>query len=244
MEEMNVEMLGNINMEGKIIVKEMSPEECNFDFAFDDDYIRGNLNFNDDSEFSRLYIVGRECVFNETEYYEIVNTMEYVQEYFSEITGKCNYRSYDSYKQIMEDYDISYSPKKCHQLKALFDIMENSRYRSETENVAEYLTITTGKRWCMKSYHGYCQGDYCEVVYCTEYHSEESVDFYGKMWLGCGTKFCIDDCCGYYLTDDDRRNEDNLRNKLAEISGYKAEDLIIYLYDGSYVTTHNKYKTI
>lgn len=242
MEEM-IEMLENINMEGKIIAREMSPDECDYEFAFDDDSIRGNCDCEDD-KYTILYIVGRECVFNETEYYEIVNTMESVQEYFSEITGKYNYRSYDNYKQIMEDYDISYSPKKCHQLKMLFEVMENSRYRSEAENVAEYLTITTGKSWNVKSYHGYCQGDYCEVVYCTEYHSEESADFYGKMWLGCGTEFCIDDCEGYYLTDDDRRNEDNLRNKLAEISGYKAEDLIIYLYDGYYVTTHNKYKTI
>lgn len=112
---------------------------------------------------------------------------------------------------------------------------------SDTDSIAEYLTITTGKEWNVRTFTGYSQGDYCEVVYCKAHYSEGHITEIGKLWLGCGTEFSIDDCYGYYVIDTIRwREGDTLRNYLAELYGCKPEELEIYLYDGEHTITDYK----
>jgi hypothetical protein len=112
---------------------------------------------------------------------------------------------------------------------------------TDTDSIAEYLTITTGEEWAVKSFTGYCQGDYCEVVYCTAHYSEEHINEIGKLWLGCGTEFCIDDCYGYFVIDELRWEEgEKLRQYLADCYGCKPEELEIYLYDGEHIVTDYK----
>lgn len=109
---------------------------------------------------------------------------------------------------------------------------------SDTNSIAEYLTLTTGEEWAVKSFTGYSQGDYCEVVYCINHYTPEHINEIGKFWLGCGTEFCIDDCYGYYVPDTIRwREGDELRQYLADCYGCKPEELEIYLYDGEHVVT-------
>ena len=109
---------------------------------------------------------------------------------------------------------------------------------SDTDSIAEYLTLTTGEEWAVKAFTGYSQGDYCEVVYCVNHHTPERITEIGKFWLGCGTEFCIDDCYGYFVIDELRWEEgEKLRQYLADCYGCKPDQLEIYLYDGEHMVT-------
>jgi hypothetical protein len=111
----------------------------------------------------------------------------------------------------------------------------------DTSDIAEFLTITTGEKWEVKSFRGYSQGDYCEVIYCVSRHTPEHITEIGKFWLGCGTEFSIDGCYGYFVPDTIRwREGDELRQYLADCYGCKPEEMEIYLYDGERIVT--KYK--
>jgi hypothetical protein len=111
----------------------------------------------------------------------------------------------------------------------------------DTSDIAEFLTITTGEEWTVKAFTGYSQGDYCEVVYCVNHHTPERINEIGKLWLGCGTEFCIDGCHGYFVVDELRWEEgEKLRQYLADCYGCKPEELEIYLYDGEHMVTDYK----
>ncbi len=110
-----------------------------------------------------------------------------------------------------------------------------------TNDIAEFLTITTGEEWAVKSFTGYSQGDYCEVVYCVNRYTPERINEIGKFWLGYGTEFCIDGCYGYYVPETIRWKEgETLRKYLAECYGCEPDELEIYLYEGEEIVT--KYK--
>ena len=112
---------------------------------------------------------------------------------------------------------------------------------SDAESIAEFLTITTGEEWAVRSFTGYSQGDYCEVVYCVNRHTPEHITEIGKFWLGCGTEFSIDGCRGYFVIDELRWEEgEKLRQYLADCYGCKPEELEIYLYDGEHIVTDYK----
>ena len=112
---------------------------------------------------------------------------------------------------------------------------------SDTDSIAEYLTLTTGEEWTIRSFTGYSQGDYCEVVYCVNRYTPEGITEIGKFWLGCGAEFSIDDCYGYFVIDELRWEEgEKLRQYLADCYGCKPEELEIYLYDGEHVVTDYK----
>ena len=79
------------------------------------------------------------------------------------------------------------------------------------------------------------------MIFCTEEYSEEHITEIGKLWLGCGSEFIIDDCYGYYVIDDIRWKEgEELRKALAEMYGCDPGELQVYLYDGE--TRTAKYK--
>lgn len=111
---------------------------------------------------------------------------------------------------------------------------EEAGYDTDIYSIADYLTHTTGKRWAVRSFYGYCQGDYCEVLYCPDMYPN-GVEEIGKMWLGCGTEFCIDGVYGYFVPDTIRWAEDErLVNLLAEYAGCDPAELEVRLYVGSH----------
>lgn len=213
----------------KILARELPPEAVDFGFYFDNDGFTSA-----GGENCAIYIPAidrRHIGFNQEEYNDIVSKAEHIIEEFYDIERLNS--GYDSYKEVMEDYGIEYSPKRCHDLKEWAKNEETTPHA-----IAEFLTLTTGKEYGVNSFTGYSQGDYCEVVYCKDTYSYEDVKEIGKMWFGCGTEFCIsepdgDKTYGYYITDDVRWTEDNrLVNKLAEIYGCKPEELRVEIWDG------------
>ena len=216
----------------KIIAKEVNPSNVDFSFYFDDDGLKSV-----GGENCAVYIVPadrrRYDGFNMDEYKEIEEQAETIIDEFEDV--KSGYSGhYDSYKAVMQDYGIPYTSRKCHLLKKWAE--HANPY--DTSDIAEFLTITTGEEWAVKAFTGYSQGDYCEVVYCVSRYTPEHITEIGKLWLGCGTEFSIDDCCGYYVIDELRWEEgEKLRQYLADCYGCKPEELEIHLYDGEHVVT-------
>lgn len=98
-----------------------------------------------------------------------------------------------------------------------------------------YLAAKTGKPWATKSFQGYSQGDFCTVIYCSEAYNDDSIKEIGKIWLGCGTEFCVDGCYGYFVIDEIRWEEgERLANLLADYAGCELKALEIQLYDGEH----------
>jgi hypothetical protein len=193
----------------KIIAREVNPSHVDFSFYFDDDGLKSA-----GGENCAVYIVPadrrRYSGFNMDEYREI------------ELHAQA----------VIDDYEAGYPIDEA--------LKEWAEYANpyDTNDIAEFLTITTGEEWAVKAFTGYSQGDYCEVVYCVNRHTPERINEIGKFWLGCGTEFCIDGYYGYYVPDTIRWQEgETLRKYLADRYGCKPEELEIYLYDGEHVVT-------
>lgn len=235
--------MGNIRK----IFREVSPEATDFSFYFDDDGIK-----EDGGDFCySLFIVQRERCgrlygFQIDEYREIVKRLDWIEEEFTahqEGTG-----AYKSYKEIMEDYGLHYTPNACHALKELVFSMDDS---SDPETVAAYLTIKTGKPWDVVSARGYCQGDYCEVVYCKEFHKEPEA--YGEIWLGAGKEFEyieldedgneIERVGGYIIADCQAWKDEDYKRLLCVWEGCKPEETALEMIDGSRTYTQYSYRT-
>lgn len=242
-----------------------------WDFLTDDDGIKtaGGTN-------CEVFVIGDRgtCYLNKSEYESICGDIDALVEEFDNLTDLKDrgysradinaYSYYQSYKDIVndvlrDDRYLKYSPTLIKRLKTF---AENYDCYS-LEQVAEFLTITTSKEWIYTTYRGYCQGDYCEMVYCADVHSKEYMDLIGYGTVGCVTEFSISenpieiadrdiddiiedaqaDCCyGYYLTDDDVWNEDIMKSKLAEMAGCTIDEIAVIIIENTYTTTHHDYK--
>ena len=219
----------------KIIAREVAPEDTDFSFYFDGDCFSRRAG----DRCYEIYIPGSRRVggYNEDEYKDVLNDVENIL---------CEYSNGENSITRALEYALSYEEAQrltmnTHKLHALKEWAKGAD-SSAPESVAEYLSILTGKKWDVRSFHGYSQGDYCDVVYCADRYSEDSITEIGKMWLGCGSEFGIgtadengdeDLCYGYFVTDHDRWDEGEIMvKKLAAMYGCKPEELEIYLYDG------------
>ena len=212
----------------KIIAKEVPYERQDFSHYFDDDGLKGDY---------ACYIPERTHTrgFNAKEYAEIQEQAERIIDGFDDVLNRWTngYNSYDTYKECIEFNGITYTSRKCHLLKKW---AKDADYRN-TDDIAEFLTIITGDKWYARGFCGYSQGDFCEVVYPEKHYSKDSITAIGKMWLGCGSEFSINDgeleCYGFYVIDTIRWQEGEvLRKELADQYGCKPEELEVQLYKG------------
>lgn len=220
----------------KIVAREVNPSHVDFSFYFYDDGLKSV-----GGENCACYIPGdrRHYGFNNDEYTEIQKQADRIIDGFQDVSDKWSngYNSYATFKECMTYNGIAYTSRKCNLLK-LWAITADT---SNTDDIAQFLTITTGEKWNSRAFYGYSQGDYCEVVYCTAHYSEEHITEIGKFWLGCGTEFSIDDVYGYFVVDDVRWREGKpLKQALAGMYGCKPEELEIYLYAGEHTVTDYK----
>jgi hypothetical protein len=193
----------------KIIAKEVNPAYVDFSFYFYDDSLKSVSGEN-----CAVYIVPgdrrRYGGFNLDEYREI------------ELHAQA----------VINDYENGYPVEETLKEWAEYADPHN------TNDIAEFLTITTGEKWEVKAFTGYSQGDYCEVVYCVNHYTPEHITEIGELWLGCGTEFCIEGCYGYFVPESIRwREGETLRKYLADSYGCEPEELEIYLYEGEHIVT-------
>lgn len=237
----------------KYIAREVPPEQRDFSFYFDGDGFTGTK---ENPEYM-LYIPGDRNSYglHYDEYKEVLKQAEAILEGFSDVEEGTQHPFENkplTYKFIMEDYGIPYNATKCHALKEWCkrcDAYLKHRYEINTDLVAEFLTITTGMEWNSRSFRGYCQGDWCDVVYCTKGYSEETINEVGHIWLGCASEFGIGEedymCYGFYVIDDIRWTEDErLVKALADMYGCKPEELTVELVDKVVTVRVPKYKTL
>lgn len=230
----------------KYIVREVGPEACYFDFYFDDE----GLTEASGDFCNTLFIVqddgwGRISGFNIERYKEVKSKAEDLIEAFENIG---DYYGYSSYKEAMEDLGIPYNSRKCHTLKE----WAKNADAEDTDDIAAFLTITTGKEWDTASAHGYSQGDYVEIVYCPEMYPN-GVKHYGEVWLGAAKEFCViwldengeesDSCYGYIIADCQASDDADYKRLVCELAGIPEAETQLEMIDDLCITTHYTYRT-
>lgn len=213
-----------------------TPDELAYmdaEWYFDDDGIKaesGDYN-------NILFIVPtRDCGgFNADEWKQLDKAADFIIDAFDEMGG--NFATYNSFKEAVEDcpyfpVEVKYSPKLIHDLKEWW---KKARcYNDNTEDITDLLTIITGKKWDTLSAYGYCQGDYCEVVYCTERYSEKSAQAAGEVYVGRFASYEvvdldengeeIDRCGGYVIADCQGWTDDEHKRLVCEWAGIKEDE--------------------
>ena len=201
-----------MNKKINYIIREVPPEQCDFSFYFEDD---GLTELGGDY-YNNLFIITFDRFskgFNYEEYKRIQTLAEAIIDNFYDIEEGYTYH-YNSYKEVMEYHNIPYNSHKCHKLKEWAKNADTNK----TEDIAEFLTITTGKKWTTDSATGYCQGDYVEMVYCPE-HYKDGVKPYGEIWLGAGKEFCV-----IYLDENGEEDYTVWGYIIADCQAWKDED--------------------
>lgn len=233
----------------KYIIREIPPEQSDFSYYFDDD----GLTEAGGDYCNNLFIVAqsrRSSGFNEEEYQNIVEQAEAILDGFHDVNDKWTngYNSFATYKEAMEYYGIPYTSRKCHLLKEWAKTADIS----DTDSIAEYLTITTGKEWATESAYGYSQGDYVKMVYCPE-HYTDGVKHYGEIWLGAATEFSItflnetgeedETVYGYIVADSQAWKDEDYKRLVCEWAGIPEDESRLEMIDSYKTVTQYTYRT-
>ena len=182
----------------KHLIREIGLESTELQFYFDGDTFTEKAG-----DFCyTLFLIqndgyGRLSGLNIDEYKEVKQRAGRILDGFNYVdNGGRNYDgSKTTYKQTMEDENIRFNPTLCARLRKWSENADENK----PKDIAAFLTITTGRKWETSSARGYCQGDYADIVYCTEFYTEQGIDEAGDIWMGCAKEFCVTD----YESDDD-----------------------------------------
>ena len=235
----------------KYIIREVDPECAMLSYAFENDGLTekgGDYCYNLFILFHNRWGLDG---FNIDEYGNIQKTADGLLDDFAYVDGKYPGRYGDvlTYKECMEEWGIAYNPRRCHLLKKWAEHADVS----EPADVAEYLTITTGKPWTVTSATGYCQGDYVDVVYCEEHYAQEDAEDYGEVWLGATKEFGvheldengeeIDSCYGYIVADCQAWKDAEYKSLVCKWAGIKEEETTLEMIDGYHTYRECTYRT-
>jgi len=232
------------------IIREVPQEHVDFSYYFDNDWLTeagGDYCYN-------LFIVNytrHSRGFNEEEYQNIVEQAEAILDGFHDVNDKWTngYNSFETYKEVMEYCGIPYTSHNCHLLKEWAKTADSS----DTETIAEFLTITTGKQWRTDSARGYSQGDYVEMVYCED-HYKDGVQHYGEIWLGAAKEFYtieldengeeVDTCGGYIVADCQAWKDEEYKKLVCEWAGIPEDETRLEMIDGYKTNTQYTYRAV
>ena len=201
----------------KYIIREVPAEWSDLGYYFDGDTFTeraGDYSYN-------LFIVqdegwNRFSGYNTDEYRRVRERAEAILDGFDDVRDGA--RDYDgrriTYKDIMQDNEIGYNPLTCHRLKAWSEHAD----AHDADDIAEFLSITTGGRWTCTSARGYSQGDYCDVIACAKRYSNPVI--YGEIWLGAATEYSV-----IYIDDDGEETETVYGYIVADSEAWTAEDV-------------------
>ena len=230
----------------KHIIREVPAEYAEFDLYFDDD----GLTSASGDFCNNLFIVcndgwGRISGFNIEEYKNMQKEAEFIIDSFDNIGG---WYGYSSCKEAMESCGIEYNPRKCHLLKE----WQKSADECKPESIAEYLTITTGKEWSVKSARGYCQGDFAQILYCPERY-KDGVEVYGDVFFGCAKEFVVidldengeeaDSVGGYIVADCQANADEDYKRIVCEWAEIDENETVLEMIDGQRTVTQYTYRT-
>lgn len=204
--------------------------EPDFSFYFDCDCFSkaaGDYNFtvfcvsNDRRGYCNNYSSG----INATDFNYIKSDLDAV---IDEVDNIINGYScgYNNIKEIMKDYDLNYNPHNAHLLKGIIDL-------DYVDALTLLLTLRTGKSWKCLQVCGYCQGDYTDVVYCSEKYDDKTARIIGELYLGCGKEFSFtfldengeetETVYGYYVADCEYTSDEELKQVICSYEGIEPE---------------------
>ena len=231
----------------KHIIREIEPENAELQLYFDGDTFTGNAGNYCYNLFILSFDHGRVYGFNSDEYERIQSQATELADQFTDI--KDGYITC-SYKDIMKDCGIQFSPTVCHRLKEWAD-----KYSpDDTDGIAAFLSITTGHKWTTTSATGYCQGDYAEIIYCPDFYPN-GVDAEGDIFLGCAKEFSVTDYenaddtegfteYGYIVADCQARTDEDYKRIVCDYAGINPEDTTLEMIDGCSTHTVYSYRTV
>lgn len=222
------------------IIREIPAEHADFSYYFDDDGL------------TDLFIVAQwnSRGFNEEEYENIAEKAEAILDGFHDVNDKWTngYNSFATYKEAMEYCGIPYTSRKCHLLKEWVKHADTS----DTDSIAEFLTITTGKKWSTDSAHGYSQGDDVKMVYCPEYY-KDGVKHYGEIWLGAAKEFYKmeldengeekDTIGSYIIADCQAWDDEDYKKLVCEWAGISEDETQLEMIDSYKTVTQYTYRS-
>ena len=150
---------------------------------------------------------------------------------------------YDA-QEVMNDYNIPYSPEAAEELKRLDDL------KYEEDRIAKYMTLKTGEPWETRTVRGYCQGDWAIAIYPAEIYREKDIDSLGDYYFGCMKEFSItgpdgDEVFGYYVTDHDLSNYSDQEYKeiVCGMEGIDPKDAILEMIEDVKTIRQPVYRT-
>jgi len=236
----------------KHLIREIEPECAELGFYFDGDTFTSRAG-----DFCyTLFIIqnegyGRLSGLNIDEYKEVTQRAGRILDGFNYVdNGGRNYDgSMATYKQAMEDENIRFNPTTCARLRKW---SENAN-EDKPEDIAAFLTIITGHKWDVSSARGYCQGDYADIVYCTDFYTGQEIDEAGDIWMGCAKEFSITDyendndtegftVYGYIVADCQARTDEDYKRIVCDYAGISPEDTTLEMICGSHTHTEYEYK--
>lgn len=231
----------------KYIIREIEPESAELQFYFDGDAFTGNAGDYCYNLFILSFDRGRVYGFNSDEYERIQSLATELADQFTDI--KDGYLTC-SYKDIMKDCGVSFSPTVCRRLKKWADKFSPD----DADGIAEFLSITTGHKWTTTCARGYCQGDYAEIIYCPDFYPN-GVEAEGDIFLGCAKEFSVT----YYESDDDKqpfteygyivadcqaRTDEDYKRIVCDYAGISPEDTTLEMIDGCSTRTVYSYRAV
>lgn len=198
--------------------------------------------------FILYYDHGRLYGLNSKDYENVVSNADGIVDGFEEVKdGITNWRGEkESYKDVMKYYGIEYNPTRCHALKEWAENADTAKI----DTIAEYLSITTGKKWETTCARGYCQGDYVDILYCTEHYTEKDAVAYGEIYLGACTEFSLKEPCeelevyGFFVADSQAWRDEDVKKLLCEQEGLKPEETEVLFIENQHTRVEYEYRTV
>lgn len=230
---------------GKYVFRQVPPEYMDCSMFFDGDCFNSNAGDFSYTLFILYHDRGRLYGLNKEDYENVVSNADGIVDGFSDI--KENYTDFfKSYKHVMEYYGIKYSSEKCHALKEWAENADTSKI----DTIAEYLSITTGKKWETTCARGNCQGDYVDILYCTKHYTKKDAVAYGEIYLGACTEFSLKEPCagwevyGYFVADSQAWRDEDVKKLLCEREGLKPEETEVLFIENQYTRVEYEYRTV
>ena len=200
-----------------------------------------------------IYIMAKGCKgVNGDEYREICEKAEELIGNFNDVEDGLEWQEGIplTYEMAFADCGFENDIDNPEKLDQLIKWYMNDPNTDSPDDIAEFLTITTGESWEALTVCGYCQGDWCNVVYKTEELTEENAHRFGELFLGCGKEFCLLDddgfggCSGYYVADSETRCDEDYKKVLCDMEGCSPEETEVRIISGYHTVTSCEYKTI
>ena len=227
----------------KYIITQVPPEHADLSFYFDGDCFTENAG---GIEYC-LFIIGPRGWkdINGEKYSELQKQVEH----FTDLAAGESYY-FETFKECMLYHGMKWSPRTAHALK----VWAKDADPVEPESIAEYLTITTGKSWTTTSANGYCQGDFCEIVYCSDVYSRDDARAAGEVYCGAANEYSItfpaeDDAdgepwtvYGYIVADCQAWRDDDIKALICSWEGIDPAEAELHMIDGQRTYTEYSYR--